>query len=99
MIMSFIVSVIMLIDDRESLFAIEKRTTNVCGAIRKKCAVEPGNRVRTINHIKIFVHAFIPSSKTFCLEGLPKAVNRVLVERPSNSSIWPNRGGLIIYSR
>ena len=49
MIMSFIVSVIILMDNRESLFAIEKRTTYVCGAIRKKCAVEPGNRVRTIN--------------------------------------------------
>ena len=52
MIMSFIVSVIILMDDCQCLFAIGKKTTNVCGAIRKKCAVEPGNRVRTINHIK-----------------------------------------------
>jgi len=39
---------------------------------------------------------FVPPSDTFGLEGLPQAINRILVKSATGSPVWADDGRLVI---
>jgi hypothetical protein len=69
----------------------------VCGAIRRKCAVDPTMSVKFFGEkCPINKQTFIPPINPFRLKGFPQTIYRILIERSSKSSVGPDHSGLVV---
>lgn len=78
---------------------VGERGTHVCGAIRRKCAVEPTREyVRWGENEYIDRITFVPAQDSFRFRCLPQTVYRTLVQSPDEPSVWKLLCWLIIHT-
>ena len=74
----------------------------MCGAMRRKWAVDPGSRVFIVIHGSGHDnrrHTLVPAKRPFSLECLPQTVYWVLVEQPNVSAVRHDFCRLVVHSR
>jgi hypothetical protein len=99
-ITSKLVSVRILIATKLGHHGDDKVITNVCGAMRRKCAVDPAQHENPEPQtLALDRHTFIPPHDALRFGSFPQTVDRIAVKSASDAPIGQTHRGLIIDSR